>query len=144
MIAEQFWSTMNASNQMKSMNKEKFELFLHLKKHYYNAQHKKQLQKDGWTFVPIQYFTTLRDLSAISKSKNISLPETIHLIKTNSSQLTTIKPKSTKVRKIKTMIQQNDQSNQKTTSAKTKLLKLKHKRSPSQYNHQPRKRFKIN
>ena len=62
MIAEQFWSTMNATHQLKSMSRERFTLFLIEKRAYHNKAKVEEIKDDGWTFVPIEHFKQLRSL----------------------------------------------------------------------------------
>ena len=61
-IAEQFWSTMNATSQLKSMNKETFLLFLLDKMAYHNKAKIEEIKQEGWTFIPIEWCTKLRDI----------------------------------------------------------------------------------
>ena len=70
-IAEQFWAGMNSTCQLKSMNKETFMMFLLEKRAYHNRAKIAQIKKDGWKFVPIKWFTSLRDVDA-KKAKSLS------------------------------------------------------------------------
>ena len=138
MIAEQFWSTMNASNQMKAMNQEKFELFLILKKQYYNDEHQRKLERKGWTFVPIIYFEQLRNISA--PGTDLCLPETDDLKKSNELPLNYVKPKQTNIADIIKLIEMNRNTDMRSNTQNTKQNKstctIKHQR--------PAKRRKLN
>ena len=63
-IVEQFWSTMNSTYQLKSMNREHLLLFLLDKRQYYNNNKIAEIKEKGWTFVPIDCTTTLHNIGS--------------------------------------------------------------------------------
>jgi len=88
-IAEQFWSTMNATLQLKSMCKERFILFLIEKREYHNKAKYDEIKNQGWTFIPIEWCTTLRDIKKAAKSE-ATFPTEQELKDKNGAQLSRI------------------------------------------------------
>ena len=101
-IAEQFWSTMNATSQLMSMGKETFLLFLLEKKSYHNQIQMKELQKQGWKFIPIKWCTKLRDI----ESDEVELKSEAELQENNNKQLSRVQIKADKLQAVKDMFQQ--------------------------------------
>ena len=110
-IAEQFWSTMNATSQLKSMNKETFLIFLLEKRSYCNQAKIKELKKKGWTFIPIEWCTSLRNI----ESQEAELPSKEALKAKNNIALTKVHIKPDKIQQVKNMI--NEATADKTNSS---------------------------
>ena len=89
-IAEQFWAIMNGTKQMKSMAKETTFMFLLDKILYHNNKKKSDIEKEGWTFVSIDYFEPLKQ--ADSNKNKIPKPE--ELSKSSKSPLQKVRVKS--------------------------------------------------
>ena len=85
-IAEQFWSTMNATSQLKSMGREKFAFFLMEKRAYHNEVKYNEIKNNGWTFIPIEWCTRLRNIDKDTKYKS-SLPSETELKDKNNTPL---------------------------------------------------------
>ena len=102
-IAEQFWSTMNATTQLKAMTQERFTLFLLEKREYHNQAKFNEIKKDGWTFIPIQWFTTLRDIKRAAQSE-VTLPSEIKLKEENNVKLKKVEIKSDKMQDVRRLI----------------------------------------
>lgn len=100
-IAEQFWSTMNATNQLKSMNKETFLVFLLDKRSYYNQRKIDEIKQKGWTFIPIEWCSSLRNIES-GEAKSLSSKEDLQ--RNRRAELERISIKPTKVRAVKDKI----------------------------------------
>ena len=85
-IAEQFWSTMNATSQLKSMSREKFAFFLMEKRAYHNQVKYNEIKNNGWTFIPIEWCTRLRNIDEAAKYEG-SLPSETELKDENNTPL---------------------------------------------------------
>ena len=102
-IAEQFWATMNATTQLKAMTQEKFTLFLLEKRDYHNQAKYDDIKKDGWTFIPIEWFTTIRDIKKAAKSE-VTLPSEIKLKEENNVKLKRVEIKADKMQDVRRLI----------------------------------------
>ena len=100
-IAEQFWSTMNATHQLKSMNKETFILFLLEKRSYYNQAKINDIKQKGWTFIPIDWCTSLRNVES-GETKSLSSKEDLQ--KNRNTPLERVHIKPAKVKAVKDKI----------------------------------------
>jgi len=100
-IAEQFWSTMNATSQLKTMNKETFLIFLLEKRSYCNRAKINEIKQNGWTFIPIEWCTSLRD---IESEQEAELPNKQALKEKNNIPLTRVQIKPDKVQQVKDII----------------------------------------
>ena len=109
-IVEQFWSTMNASGQLKSMNKEHFLLFLLDKRSYYNKAKIEQIKKEGWTFVPLEYFTKLRDVTSETFQENAKFPTQSQLQQKKDIHLKRVAVKPDKIQLVIDLIEENAQN----------------------------------
>ena len=105
-IAEQFWSTMNATSQMKAMCRETFTLFLIEKRAYHNKARYNEIKNEGWTFIPIKYFTTLRDIKKDARYK-ASLPTKSELKAKNNEPLSRVEIKSHLQSEVRKLIKAN-------------------------------------
>ena len=106
-IAEQFWSTMNASCQLKSMSRETMFLFLLEKRSYYNRVKLQSIIDDGYTLIPIEYCTTLRDV----KAKPPTFPKEEELVKARTHKLKKVTIKPDKIEEVKRLIEADDKNN---------------------------------
>ena len=104
LIAEQFWSTMNATGQLKAMNQETMLIFLLEKRSYYNKIRKQAIKDEGYTFIPIEWCTKLRDIEA---GANVQLPTTEELFKANKDHLKKVEIKPDKIEAVKRLINAN-------------------------------------
>ena len=68
-VVEQFWVEMNTVKQIKAMTKERFRCILSIKQRYHNENRKLELEKQGWTFIPIEYFKSLRSFNEEAKQQ---------------------------------------------------------------------------
>ena len=102
-IAEQFWATMNATTQLKAMTQEKFTLFLLEKRDYHNQAKYDDIKKDGWTFIPIEWFTIIRDIKKAAKSE-VTLPSEIKLKEENNVKLRKVEIKADKMQDVRRLI----------------------------------------
>ena len=102
-IAEQFWSTMNATSQLKAMNKETFLIFLMDKRSYYNEAKINEIKKNGWIFIPIKWCKPLRNIKS-GKAKNAKLPSEQNLKRNNKIRLNKVQIESNKVQEVIAMI----------------------------------------
>ena len=73
-VAEQFWAIMNGSKHIRSMAKETTFMFLLDKILYHNDKKISDIKKEGWTFVPIDYFEPLQQADS-NKNKTPSPKE---------------------------------------------------------------------
>ena len=106
-VVEQFWSTTNSAKHFKAMCKETGLIFLYLKRKHHNQERMKELKKKGYIFVDVEFFTTLRDISA---ERDSQWPSTNQLIETANVELETVKVKPDKVQTIKKKIQESKQN----------------------------------
>ena len=119
-IAEQFWSTMNATCQLKSMTKEKVCIFLLEKRSYYNEAKINEIKKNGWTFIPIEWCTSLRKIEK-HKGRKGKFPHQQQLQKAKTTQLKKVCIKSDKINDVKEMIQKALETKQSQAIAKPKI-----------------------
>lgn len=102
-IAEQFWSTMNATSQLKSMCRERFTLFLIEKRAYHNKAKYDEIKNKGWTFIPIDWCTTLRDIRKAAKHE-ASLPSETELKDKNNIPLSRVAIKWDRITDVRKLI----------------------------------------
>ena len=82
-----------------------------------------KLQKEGWTFIPITYFSKLRDLSINS---NVKLPAHEAIVKQNENILQRVEILPEKVNEVKSLLKRSNRKhkmnfNDNTVSKKAKL-----------------------
>ena len=102
-MAEQFWSTMNATSQVKAMTRETFTIFLLEKRTYHNQAKYDEIKKAGWTFIPIECFTTLRDIKKAARFEAI-LPTETKLKEDNNIKLKRVEIKADKMDEVRRLI----------------------------------------
>ena len=118
-IAEQFWSTFNSTGQLKSMNKETMLIFLLEKRTYYNQARIKEIKENGWTFIPIEWCTTLRDIKHEAELGELSFPSESQLKGARNEQLNKVQIKADKIEKVKEIIHgAADRSDEKQSNSK--------------------------
>lgn len=99
-VVEQFWSTMNATYQLKAMSREKFLIFLLEKRAYYNKVKLEEIKEEGWIFVPIGWFDKLRSIKTTTKAK-FPNEEQLKKVKATKLSKTTITTPSWKEEALK-------------------------------------------
>ena len=103
-IAEQFWSTFNATSQLKSMSKESWIVFLLEKRSYYNQKKIDEMKQDGWTFIPIEWCTSLRDIKGEASAESSLLSED-ELKEAKSTVAKRVQIKSDKMQQVRDAIE---------------------------------------
>ena len=132
-IAEQFWSTMNATSQLKAMTKETFTIFLLDKRSYYNQAKINKIKQDGWTFIPIEWCTSLRNVES-GLAASATLPSEQDLKSSNKTPLQKIQIKPNKLNDVKAMINNNN----------TAVIGIRRQLNDAQHDDNPNKRRRIN
>ena len=90
-IVEQFWSTMNSTYQLKSMNREHLLMFLLEKRQYYNNNKIAEIKEKGWTFVPIDCTTKLHNIGSNTAARYAKWPNETELKAKRDVPLTKVK-----------------------------------------------------
>ena len=139
-IAEQFWSTMNATSQLKAMNKETFLIFLLDKRSYYNKAKINEIKQNGWTFIPIEWCTSLRNVES-RLAANAKLPTEQDLKSSNKTPLQKVQIKSDKLNDVKAMI--NKASANTRNNNNTAAVGIRRPLNDAQDDINPNKRRKI-
>ena len=118
-IAEQFWSQMNGAVQLKSMSKETMFIFLLEKRTYFNQAKMLDIEDEGYTMIPIEWCTELRDVrSKTSKT----MPSVEQLKAENNTQLSKVQIRSEKINDVKKLIKKNSLKYLKTPKSKQNKL----------------------
>ena len=118
-IAEQFWSHMNGAVQLKSMSKETMFLFLLEKRSYFNKAKLCDIEDEGYTMIPIEWCTELRDV----RSKTFkTMPSAEQLKAVNAKPLSKVQVRPEKIDDVKDLIKGNSLKYLKTPKSSQKKL----------------------
>ena len=111
---------MNATRQLKPMTKEKVCIFSLKKRSYYNEAKINEIKKNGWTFIPIEWCTSLRNIEK-HKGRKCKFPHQQQLQRAKTTQLNKVCIKSDKINDVKEMIQKALETKQSQAIAKPKI-----------------------
>ena len=139
-IAEQFWSTMNATSQLKAMNKETFLIFLLDKRSYYNKAKINEIKQNGWTFIPIKWCTSLRNVES-AQDAYAKLPSEQDLKSKNNAELQKVHIQLDKINDVKAML--SKASGNTTNNNNAAAVGIRRRLNDAQDNNNPNKRRKI-